>query len=259
MRAPRIDATIERRLLINYRIEPESLAAVLPAPFRPAIVEDYGIAGICLIRLADVRPVGVPSPLGLTSENAAHRVAVQWDTPTGSVTGVYIPRRDTSSRVAALVGGRLFPGWLHRARFEVEERDHHFRIQVQSHDGEVAISVRAHRADSVMPDSIFDSLEAASQFFQTAPAGYSQTRRDDVFDGVELSTDGWGMSPLHLDEVASSFFDDRERFPRDAVSLDSAFLTAGLTTRWRPQPNLVASTSPRRVGRHAVQGSTRTP
>ena len=51
MRAPAIRAVMERRLLVNYRVDPELLAALLPAPFRPVLVAGYGVAGICLIRL----------------------------------------------------------------------------------------------------------------------------------------------------------------------------------------------------------------
>ena len=241
MRAPDLRARIQRRILVNYRVDPNVVAALLPTPFRPAIVDGYGVAGICLIRLGEVRPVGVPTAFGITSENAAHRVAVEWDTSTGPVTGVYIPRRDTSSRIAAFSGGRFFPGRQHRAQFHVDEQDDRYRIELESLDGDVAIAVAAHVAGSVMPGSIFDSVEAASRFFRDAPVGYAATPCAGVFDGVELGTDGWDMSPLHLDEIASSFFDDRDRFPRGTAVADSAFLMANVTTRWRPQPKLVAS------------------
>jgi hypothetical protein len=48
----------------------------------------------------------------MSSENAAHRIAVDWDEAGYHGTGVYIPRRDTPSRFNALAGGRLFPGVL---------------------------------------------------------------------------------------------------------------------------------------------------
>ena len=108
-RTPTIKATVERRILVNYRVEPAALAAALPPPFRPLLVGGHGVAGICLIRLIGIRPAGLPAALGLRSENAAHRVAVQWDTPAGPASGVYIPRRDTSSRLTTLLGGRAFP------------------------------------------------------------------------------------------------------------------------------------------------------
>lgn len=92
MRSPTIKATMQRRILVNYRVDAEALASILPSPFRPALVQGYGIAGICLIRLAATRPAGLPMALGTTSESAAHRVAVEWDTEEGLVCGVYVPR-----------------------------------------------------------------------------------------------------------------------------------------------------------------------
>jgi hypothetical protein len=253
VRAPTIQATIERRILVNYRLDPDALTTFLPEPFRPVLVGGFAIAGICLIRLGGIRPAGLPAVLGATSENAAHRVAVEWDTADGPVTGVYIPRRDTSSRQGALLGGRVFPGWQHRARFQVEEADGSYRVQVSSQDGQVRISVGAHRTTEVMAGSVFASLEKASEFFRCAPLGYAATPTAGVFDGVALTAEGWGIEPLHLDEVRSSFFDSPDRFPAGTAVPDSAFLMGGLETCWRPQPTLVASLQRFHVPSHARQ------
>lgn len=240
MRQPALRASMERRILVNYRVDPDLLASALPPPFRPVLVDGHGVAGICLIRLGGIRPARFPALVGLTSENAAHRVAVQWDTPGGPRTGVYIARRDTSSRLAAMAGGRLFPGLQHRARFHGAEHNGRYRIQLESRDGAVQILVVAQIADHVMPGSVFASLEAASRFFRGAPVGYAATRRKGVFDGVELGTVGWSLRPLHIEEAGSSFFDDPIRFPPGTATLDSAFLMARLITTWHPQPQLLA-------------------
>ncbi|WP_406291790.1 DUF2071 domain-containing protein [Embleya sp. NBC_00896] len=94
-------STIERRLLVNYRVDPEITARLLPAPLRPVLVRGYAAAGICLIRLARLRPDSAPFGLGLRTENAAHRIAVRWDTSDGPRSGVYIPRRDSDSVLTA--------------------------------------------------------------------------------------------------------------------------------------------------------------
>jgi hypothetical protein len=110
MKLPRIQGIIERRILANYRVDPACLRRLLPAPLRPQLIRGYGVAGICLIRLAAIRPRGLPAALGVSSENAAHRIAVEWDEAGQTRRGVYIPRRDTSSRFNVLAGGRLLPG-----------------------------------------------------------------------------------------------------------------------------------------------------
>ena len=78
LKLPVIQGLIDRRVLVNYRCDPQHLARLLPPPFRPKLVKEVGMAGICLIRLRQIRPHGVPRFLGLGSENAAHRIAVQW-------------------------------------------------------------------------------------------------------------------------------------------------------------------------------------
>src|SRR5438046_1668366 len=118
---PTIHGVIDRRILINYRVEPEVQAPLLPAPFRPQVHNGFGWAGICLIRLAQLRPRLVPAWMGLTTENAAHRIAVEWDEGGAVRTTVYVLRRDSNSRFNAWAGGRLFPGVHHLARFESEE------------------------------------------------------------------------------------------------------------------------------------------
>lgn len=238
MNGPAIRAVMERRLLVNYRVDPDLLASLLPAPFRPALVGGYGIAGICLIRLSQVRPAGVPAKLGLTSENAAHRVAVCWDDAAGPVTGVYVPRRDTSSRLSALAGGRLFPGWQHPAIFRVTERDASIRVEVTSRDGAVRIVAAGHAASDLPLGSVFADVGSASRFFECAPLGYAATPTQGLFDGIKLETEGWQLCPLRLDEVHSSFFDDPRKFPAGAAVPDSAFLMGGLATTWHPQPPL---------------------
>jgi len=110
MKFPTIHGLIERRILINYTIDPDVVRAMLPAPFRPLLHKGNAIGGICLIRLKNIKPKGLPDIIGINSENGAHRFAVEWDEAGVVKQGVYIPRRDTSSSINALAGGRVFPG-----------------------------------------------------------------------------------------------------------------------------------------------------
>jgi hypothetical protein len=232
MRVPVMAARIERRLLVNYRVDADLVARLLPVPFRPMTVSGSAIAGICLIRLSGLRPVTAPGRVGLISENAAHRVAVEWDTEEGIAQGVYIPRRDTSSRLTTLAGGRLFPGIHHRARFRVEEAGGRHQVALTSLDGRVNVRVAAALADDLPGGSVFGSLAAASRFFERGSVGWSVTRRPGVYQGVELRTLGWRIEPARIEAVVSSFFDDPRRFPPGTAVLDSALLMRDLTSEW---------------------------
>src|SRR6266704_4265423 len=136
---PTLEGTIDRRILVNYRVDPDYLQRLLPDPFRPKHIHGMGIAGICLIRLKQIRPRVLPAPLGFSSENAAHRIAVEWEEHGKRREGVYIPRRDTSSQFNTFIGGRLFPSIHHHARFEVIEEDETFSIQIASDDSETQV------------------------------------------------------------------------------------------------------------------------
>ena len=151
MKLPAVRGIIERWILTNFRVDADVLARVLPAPFRPKLANGQGVAGICLIRLGEIRPRWLPRMFGTSSENAAHRVAVAWDGPGGVEQGVYIPRRDTSSRLYSLVGGRLFSGEHHLARFEVRETEREFRVAMSAPAAGASLLVEGRVDESLFP------------------------------------------------------------------------------------------------------------
>lgn len=248
MKLPAVHGIIERRILTNFRVDASVLSRVLPEPFRPKLAHGWGIAGICLIRLADIRPRLVPRALGIASENAAHRIAVEWESASGIQQGVYIPRRDTSSRLNSLVGGRIFPGEHHLARFEIHETKHDFLVSISDLAGGASMLVDASVADSIPTDSVFNSVEEASSFFETGSLGYSATRRPGQFDGLELRTFQWKVEPLDVRRVESSFFSDESNFPKGSVKFDCALLMRGLEHEWLSRESICCSDQVRDAG-----------
>ena len=235
---PTMRGLIDRRMLVNFRVRPEVAAKLLPAPFRPQLVRGWAMAGICLIRLKDIRPAGFPAACGINSENAAHRIAVEWDTRAAIREGVFIPRRDTSSSLQSLVGGRMFPGVHHRADFKVQEQNGEFGLQMKSRDDQTFVALQARRAAALPASSVFSSAAEASDFFARGSAGYSATSKPDCCDGLELHTFGWQVEPLEVLSVKSSFFDDAARFPSGSIEFDCALLMQGIEHEWRTLPRL---------------------
>jgi len=237
---PRVRGVIDRRILVNYRVKPDVLTRLLPSPFRPFVYRGVGLAGICLIRLKQMRPGFLPAMTGLASENAAHRIAVEWDEHGTTKTGVYIPRRDTSSRLNSLLGGRVFPGLQHHARFDVQETDRNYRIEVTSDDDETHLLVNGSLSQELTSNSIFESVEQASQFFEQGSVGYSITSRPHQFEGIELHSFDWSIQALAVSNVRSSFFENRMLFPQGSIEFDSALLMRGIEHEWRGQKNVYA-------------------
>src|SRR6267378_7962617 len=143
------------------------------------------MAGVCLIRLEHQRPSGLPSVIGLSSENVAHRIAVTRRVGGAERESVYIPRRDSASRLQHWLGGRAFPGELGSATFAVQDDGDSILISMRAADG-LQVEFRGRGADSMPSGSVFASLEDASRFFRAGSLGYSATRRNTRLDAVDL-------------------------------------------------------------------------
>lgn len=242
MKIPVIRGVIDRRILVNYRIDPAALATVLPEPLRPKLIRGVGIGGICLIRLKELRPRLVPGVLGVRSENAAHRIAVTL--PTGGE-GVFIPRRDTTSRLNALVGGRLFPGRHHRSHFAVHEKDGSYALTLTDESHQTLLSVKARVASAFPASSVFESLSEASAFFESGSLGYSSTDDPSILDALELRTKNWHVEPLAVEEAYSSYFEDSSIFPAGSTRFDCALLMRGIDHEWHAREPLYCGESRR--------------
>jgi hypothetical protein len=239
MRIPVVQGIIKRRLLVDFRAEPEVVQRVLPHPFRPKLHGDFSLVGICLIRLEQIRPAGLPSALGLSSENAAHRVAVEWTDEAGiEREGVFIPRRDTGSLLNRVAGGRLFPGEHHPARFSVSDIGGRIELSMQSLDDKVEVKVVGEDSDALPASSCFKSLAEASAFFEGGSLGYSVTRHGNRLDGLLLRTLDWRLRALSISEVQSTFFADRQRFPSGSIEFDHALIMRDLRHQWHKAADL---------------------
>lgn len=236
MRIPALRGTIARRLLVNFRADPKIVAPLLPAPFSPQLHDGHAVVGVCLIRLEGIRPAISPLPLGFSSENAAHRIAVNWSEPDGTArSGVYIPRRDTGSLLTRLAGGRLFPGEHFGADFAVDFREEALGFRMKSHDGQIEVRLDGKLGETWPRGSIFASLGAASRFFEGGSTGYS-ARRDGKLDGLRLQTREWRVEHLAAGEVYSSFFADEGRFPRGSIEFDHVLMMRQIAHEWHDAP-----------------------
>ena len=238
MRLPAISGIIDRRILANFRVDPDCMAATLPAPFRPQLVDGYAIGGICLIRLKRVRPKMFPIPWGISSENAAHRVAVEWEFNGRTMNGVYIPRRDTDSILNSLAGGRIFPGLHRHAKFNVLETEDHYSVAMESDDGKAKVHVSGSVVPGLVDSSVFDSLESASHFFESGSLGYSDSNTNGKFDGLELRCTNWHVEALEIVDIHSSYFQDESVFPSGSVEFDCALLMRDIVHEWHGRPDL---------------------
>ena len=233
MKVPALHGLVRRRILLNYRADPRTVQGLLPAPFRPKLLDGVAVAGVCLIRLEKLRPKTVRLPLGWSSESAAYRVAVEWTDRDGRCReGVYIPRRDTGSRVIHLLGGRAFPGRQGQAHFDVRDRDGRIELSVRTPGGSADVHLRARGADGLAPSRLFHSLDDAARFFAAGAVGYSPGTRDGTLDGLRLCTNSARVAPLEVEAFDAAFFTDPMRFPPGSLAFDSALIMRNVPHEW---------------------------
>jgi hypothetical protein len=236
-----VHGTIDRRILLNYRCDPDALQSILPPQFRPKLYKGYGIGGICMIRFRGLRPRFVPSLFGMNSENAAHRIAVEWEQDGKKEEGVFIPRRDTGSFFNKAFGGRVFPGIFNRSQFISKDTDTSFYLEIIRTDGSPQVEFRGTLTNKLPDSSIFPSLSDAANFFSLGATGYSATEDDHHYHGMELRCLQWTIEPLSIERARSVFYDDKSIFPEGTIQLDSALVLRNIPHEWHSRPDLYVS------------------
>lgn len=232
MELPVLNGIIDRRILINYRVKADVVRALLPSHLEPLIVNGYASAGICLLRLKNIGMKYAPSFLRITSENAAHRFLVKYKDRGDVIHGVYIPRRDTDSMFNVLLAGKIF-SWPHySASFQVHEADGSYSVKMQSKDDHASLSVEAQLADAFPSDSMFHSIQHASDCFHGCAVGVSPSTKPERFKTIQLKTKTWAVKPLQVRSLKSSFFEDRSLFPEGSIQFDNALLMERIEHEW---------------------------
>jgi hypothetical protein len=236
---PSIQGIIKRRLLVNFRVDPDVVQPLLPPGLTPKLQGGYAIAGICLIRLEQIRPSLVPWPVGFSAENAAHRIAVLWrDADGDEKEGVFIPMRHSDSSLILLTGGRLFPGVHRRAVFKVADTVKTIDISIRTTSGDMQVFLRGKSAVELPDGSVFPSPPAASEFFRGGSVGYSPGRDSNRLEGLRLDSASWRVDPLSISAVHSSWLSDSARFPAGSCEFDCALVMRDTPHRWFVTPDL---------------------
>jgi hypothetical protein len=116
-----------------------------------------------------------------------------------------------------------------------------YSVTTEAGDTDVRLGVRL--VDDWRPSPLFPAFEDVRSFFAKGDCGFSCSLRGDELEGMQLRTTVWEMSPLEVEHVASTFYDDRDRFPEGSIGLDGAVLMRGIPHEWhelRDIPELAA-------------------
>ena len=240
MQLPVIVGLLDRRILLNYRFDPEYLSKFVPQPFRPRLHKGYGVGGICMIRFHHLRPRHIPQMLGINSENAAHRIAVEWMQNGTNHEGVFIPRRDTASGFNYWAGGRIFPGIFQQSIFQVNENAGHYHVEIAQAGVSPHVIFDGEECDDFSESSIFQSVDEASEFFAKGAVGYSLANDKSHYQGMELRLLEWHIQPLKINQAYARLYEEAHDFPNGSVEIDSAMVMKKLRHEWHNIPTIEA-------------------
>jgi hypothetical protein len=236
LRTPIVEATIERRVVIVYRLDPDVVADLIPGPFEAQMVKEFAVGATSFTSVKHLRPRGLPPWLGRDSEHAAHLIAVTWLNQRRPAIGVFCSRRHTSSRVIATSSDRLFPGTRELADFAVDDHGSKVHIAFVSRKGTGLVDAEVTVGEPLVGSALFATTEEASRHIRRGAVAYSLRRKGGLLDGLELRTRTWPVEPARIDHVRSSFFDDPNVFPPGTAVADSAFVMRDVAADWRAAP-----------------------
>lgn len=258
MKAPAIHGRIERRILVDHLVPPDAVAALIPDGFELRLVHGQAVVGMCLIHLHRLRPGPLPRWSGASVEAVAHRVSVWGPGPGGPVGGVYVPRRDTTSWPASVVGGRAFPGVHGLARIDVEDSGECIAISATNADG-TTIDVAVHRPSS--PGVCAhdhrgcggahtpggggggegegggsagggDRAEALSSLHRSELLAWSPDRTGRGLEVAEMRCHQWATAPVVVERASSSWLAGQPGLGGGVLASPSALLMEDLDMTW---------------------------
>jgi hypothetical protein len=198
------------------------------------LLDGRAVVGVCLIRLVEMRPTGLPRPLGRTIEAAAHRISVVGPGDDGPEPGVFVPRRDSRSRAAVRAGGRIWPGVHGRADITVERRPSSLAIDVACPDG-AAVSVTLDLDADRPGGTALADPDATRTFHAVERRAWSPRRGGGPESGLEeavLDCLPWSARPVGVTAATSTWLDDRDLFPLGSSHLAGALLMEDVPVRW---------------------------
>ncbi len=217
-----VQARLRRRLLLSYRLDADVARGLLPDGLRPWLVDGHAVAGVCVLGLESIRPRWVRGRWGLRSENAAHRMAVEWDDEGERRRGVYIFERHSSAWFPVLFGGRVFPGVHRKARFRVDESADRYAVTMDAEGESLAADVEI---GGEWKSELFPTIEDASEFYRSGRVGLSRRRDGVSLEPVTLTSTAWTVEGAQLRSLRSSFFD---ALPAGAAVFDSVVVMRDL-------------------------------
>lgn len=224
-------------LSINYSVDPDALAPLLPAPLLPELFHGRAWVQLLMSSLRGMRPQGLMGGLGVDFYQASYRAAVQFRDRTGRIRrGGFFIRSETNDAIMRAVGNRL-------REFSFHEFGLATMALVRDRDALVAA------IDSTSPHgAVVGTFD--TKVGHGAPPTSSWRTLEELFEPLVECYDAFGIADEHLYTLTiergpwnARFADVRELYAEyfdtgalggGASRLDSVLHVPRCAYRWRP-------------------------
>lgn len=250
MNGPQVVGLIERRVLVDHLVDPALARSLVPDGFELNLVHGQAVVGLCLIRLTHLRPAPLPASIGVTIEAVAHRISVLGPLDGGRAPGVYVPRRDTSSFAAVVLGGRVFPGVHGPATIRSQGGDRRAEVQASCGDG-AAIDVAV--VGRPTEGSLGGRHQAMFDLHRSELVAWSPRRRGSGLDLAVMTCHRFDATPVEVLRAESSWLSACPGFGPDVLGSPSALIMEHIPVTWAGGERAATRSTSCAVGAPMVQ------
>lgn len=222
--------TLDRRILILYRMTPGAPQSLLPNSLRPAEVQNWSLAGIAFVRRNIARARLLHASLAAW-QTAVHFVLVHDRTDDAQRLAAWVTRRDCSARWPSWPGAR---GARHHARFQVTERGNGIDLLGDSDDRAMHVALKADLVPVHPEGSLFRSTDQARQCLWEPLTALGLTGESPGPGGTAQVR----FQPLKARLVEASVFEGLAREAGTRVEFDSAYWLRDDELSWAGQGTL---------------------
>jgi uncharacterized protein YqjF (DUF2071 family) len=225
-----VQTVFRRCLLVNFAVDPDELASVLPAHVEPDVVGGEAYLSVVVGEMENMRPAGVPRLLGFTYDQIVYRAVVRC----GDERGVHFLRSDADSRTMTALGNLMSFFRFHRSDIVVRARDGFLDLDVVT-TSPVGADIHAtysigSPAAALPSSSAFDSLDQAKAWLVELFAAFHHTPGNDWIDVVRIKRGEWDLRVVTDERATYDFMHAGHPFTK--ARLDSVLLAGDVPYHW---------------------------
>lgn len=238
-----VRANLDRVILLVYRLQPDAIQPLLPATMKLRTLAGHAFGGVLLARRRDLRTRLVRAAWEGT-QFAVHYLNVVDAQKQRSCYGTYVIRRDTTSRLNALLAPCGPRSRLHHASFRVAETGPTIDLEATGDDRQMHLHIAGHLAAHLSPHSVFLNTDQACSFLRDGLIRLGIVVRHQQTPPAHPANGRCRLVPMHLERFESSVFDSGPLSTETACHLDSAFWLQDVEHTWDRQCRFCCDIAP---------------